>query len=274
MSVSVGEMVRVDCSTRVDWATHRTTIRAAELLNSIHDGDDGSDTEIDSPMSDTQTDIPVPPVATSRGDSPRETRLEQGEKYKFLLAKTYFDCREYDRCAAVFLPMVLPKGQITETKDSPNTKKKTSTAKSAGKDGPLTDDTSIARGYPSISQKALFLALYAKYMSGEKRKDEDSEMILGPADNGSNLNKELVIISRVLQARFRLQEERGEAGSGWLEYLYGIVLIKGKDDQEARKWLLKSVALYPFNWGAWQELGSLVSSTDEVILLNNRLMLF
>jgi anaphase-promoting complex subunit 8 len=33
--------------------------------------------------------------------------------------------------------------------------------------------------YPKLSQKSLFLALYAKYLAGEKRKEEETEMVLG-----------------------------------------------------------------------------------------------
>lgn len=76
---------------------------------------------------------------------------------------------------------------------------------------------------PKLSQKSLFLALYAKYMSGEKRKDEDSEMVMGPHDGGNAVNKQLVVISRYLEQWF---QERGlndlgrvYGSQGWLEYL-------------------------------------------------------
>ena len=75
---------------------------------------------------------------------------------------------------------------------------------------------------PGMSQKSLFLALYAKVMSGEKRRDEDAEMVMGPLDLGTVGNKQLVVVSRYLNAWF---EERaapdGEAvgSQGWLEYL-------------------------------------------------------
>jgi len=240
------------------------------MLNSLaHNNnadDDDSDTDVDSLVTTPETESAHAKTHFHQSTStPRERQLEKLERHKYLLAKTYFDCREYDRCAAVFLPAMLPKGQIAETNSTPKAKRQTSSNKRPNvKTKPSLDGTSVSRGCPEISEKALFLALYAKYMSGEKRKDEDSEMILGPADNGLNVNRELVSIGRILQARFGLQEERSEKGQGWLEYLYGIVLIKGKDDEEAKRWLLKSLALYPFNWSAWLELGSLISSTDGV----------
>lgn len=191
---------------------------------------------------------------------PLEARLEQREHHKFLLAKTYFDCREFDRCAAVFLPQTLPRIPSTPH-SSPSAKLKgkgKGKAASAAKSSPL--DPSLA----DVSQKALFLALYAKYLSGEKRKDEESEMILGPADGGVTSNKELNGISAVLDRWFADRHASGMDGGGWLEYLHGIVLAKGKNEELAKEWLIRSVNIYPFNWGAWQELGHLINTVEEV----------
>jgi len=57
-------------------------------------------------------------------------------------------------------------------------------------------------------------------------------------------------------------------GQGWLEYLHGIVLAKGKNFEEAKKWFIKSVHAYSFNWGAWLELGLLLGTIDEVSSLS------
>jgi anaphase-promoting complex subunit 8 len=191
---------------------------------------------------------------------PVEARLEQREHHKFLLAKTYFDCREFDRCAGVFLPDTLPR--IPFTPSSP------SSAKARGKEKPRTSSSGkappLTSSLSAVSQKALFLALYAKYLSGEKRKDEESEMILGPADGGVTVNKELVGLSTILDRWFEEQNTKQKDGGGWLEYLYGIVLAKGKNEELAKEWLIKSVNIYPFNWGAWQELANLVNTAEEV----------
>lgn len=218
-------------------------------------------------MSDVETSLPTAPGIISRNESAREARLEAAEAHKYLMAKSFFDCREYDRCAAVFLP---PSQLNTPLADSSSStsftskpKKPASSANGKGRaprvTGPVHTDE-----LPVMSQKALFLALYAKYMSGEKRKDEESEMILGPADGGATMNRELVDITRLLKRRLKQLEERREDGQGWLQYLYGIVLAKGKSTEEAKRWLLKSVSMYAYNWGAWQELGSLVGTVDEV----------
>ena len=79
-----------------------------------------------------------------------------------------------------------------------------------------------AKDLPNISQKSLFLALYAKVMSGEKRKDEDAEMVMGPHDQGSPLNKQLRSVSAYLRQWFsEVENDEGEfpRSQGWLEYL-------------------------------------------------------
>ena len=191
-----------------------------------------------------------------------EQRLEAREAHKFLLAKTYFDCREFDRCAAVFLPGPLPKGAVLAT-NSPAAKTK-GAPKAKARGSTSTASSAIADVIAGLSQKSLFLALYAKYIVGERRMNEDSEMILGPQDGGVMLNKELPGISAVLEQWFSALPTSGRQSQGWLEYLYGIVLAKGKNEKLATDYLLQSVQQYPFNWGAWEELTSLLGTNEEV----------
>lgn len=169
------------------------------------------------------------------------------------MAKSFFDCREFDRCAATLLPNLVPQQPIH--RDTTNAATKTKSK-----------PTNPLPGIPQLSQRSLFLALYAKYMAGEKRKEEDSEMILGPTDGSVTLNKELSRISSILgdylSARGGLQST--QESQGFLEYLYGVVLLKGKNEALAKAWLLKSVNHCPWNWGAWQELADLLSSAEEV----------
>src|ERR1051326_1591676 len=117
-----------------------------------------------------------------------EARLETQEIPKYLLAKTYFDCREFDRCANVFLPGIMPKLSLQPTSPQMG---KGKIAKGKTKVSTPSKPKANKEYYAGLSQKALFLSLYARYMSGEKRKDEESEMILGPVDGGSTSNREL-----------------------------------------------------------------------------------
>lgn len=172
----------------------------------------------------------VPAILTANPDE-KEAQLEAREFNKYLLAKSFFDCREFDRCTAVFLPdsllssVLSPKGE-----DSPLS----SQLKSAkGKESMVPSHTIFQPRtsiLPELSQKSLFLALYAKMLSGEKRKDEDSEMVMGPQDLGSVGNKQLPVVSRYLQTWFdeRSEDQSGEGSQGWLEYLY-VSRLKAED---------------------------------------------
>ncbi|KAF2084594.1 anaphase-promoting complex subunit CDC23 [Saccharata proteae CBS 121410] len=237
---------------------------AAELLNSFPSSDltYGSDTDADSPVPESPSKprdpYPVDPI---------EVQLERKEVHKYLLAKTYFDCREFDRCAVLFLPIGSTTGASVPESSAVNSKP---AQKGKGKQS-TTTESQPSKWYSKLSQRSLFLALYAKYMAGEKRKDEDSEMVLGPADGGVTVNKELVNISRILEEWFADRHASGKEGTGWLEYLYGIVLAKGKNEDQAKKWLIRSVHLYPYNWGAWQELSSLIDSVESLNLITERL---
>lgn len=186
-----------------------TKSRAAELLNALPETDD-DDEHLD--PADAKY---ISPIYTSNND-PEEAALEAKELSKYLLAKSLFDCREYDRCAAVFLPDSLLSSVLASRVDS------SPAYSSAGKGKAKASDASPAVPLPRISQKSLFLALYAKFMSGEKRKQEDTEMVMGPQDLGTVANKQLLVIGRYLSTWFdeRTTEDDEVLGSqGWLEYL-------------------------------------------------------
>ena len=219
-------------------------------------------------MRDVDHPSAVPTFLSSNPD-PEEARLEARELPKYLLARSYFDCREFDRCAAVFLPSILPRGPLSPTSSNGKTRTPTKAAKGKAKESsPNTEASALPPSnlLPRLSQKSLFLALYAKYMSGEKKKDEESEMILGPADGSGTVNRELVGLARSLEGWFADRVATGLAGSnqGWLEYLYGIILAKGKTEEDAKGWLIRSVHLYPFHWGAWDELSELLGSSEDL----------
>lgn len=257
------EEAAIKCSER---CLYQSAKWAAEMLDSLVPLDD-HDTDPDSPM-----DI-ADPSAGGRNpylhtQDPLEASLEAQEAHKYLLAKSYFDTREYDRCAAVFLPPAVP--PLPLSVNSPNLKTRQSLTPQKGKTK-TTQFSSSKHGqtsrnpYPKLSQKSLFLALYAKYLAGEKRKDEEAEMVLGPADGGMAANKDLPDLARGLEGWMAERREQGleERGQGWLEYLYGLILLKGRNGEEAKKWLIRSVHLNPFHWGAWQELNDLLASTEE-----------
>lgn len=178
------------------------------------------------------TEIPqegLPPIVITGNPDAEEALLESREVNKYLLAKSFFDCREYDRCAAVFLPDTVLSGILSAASTKTNQSTSTSNGKAKGKSVHSRPSVTMPPPMPRLSQKSLFLALYAKFMSGEKKKDEDTEMVMGPQDGGSTANKELIVISRFLEVWFR--ERSSPSGDvtgsqGWLEYLLVYPLQK------------------------------------------------
>lgn len=94
---------------------------------------------------------------------------------------------------------------------------------SKGKNKRKSTEATSSSSLPKISQKSLFLALYAKFLSGEKRKAEESEMVTGPQDLGTVVNKQLLAVGSYLSSWFEARTVDGEVigSQGWLEYLYG-----------------------------------------------------
>ncbi|KAL8934986.1 MAG: hypothetical protein Q9216_005635, partial [Gyalolechia sp. 2 TL-2023] len=264
----------VQCSERCLYQSAKWLAELASSLPNLSDFDSSDDADSDSPMKDVDQSLLENLSIFPSSDDVDEKRLEAQEVGKYVLAKSYFDCREYDRCSAVFLP-TNPTVNVPSS-PTPETPTQTPTRASKGK-GKATVDTPVtpepeeksiprARDLPPMSQKALFLALYAKYMAGEKRKDEDAEMILGPMDSGAIVNKELVGIGRTLEAWFgeRIAQGKANRNHGWLEYLYGVVLLKGHSDDDAKQYLLRSLQLNPWNWSAWLELRDLLNNVDAL----------
>jgi len=229
-----------------------TRARAAELLDALPDRTN----ELGEAAAATFGNYVHPALVPS--PDAEEAALEAKELNRYLLAKSFFDCKEFDRCAAVFLPeSVLSRLLSAKSPEStsPRDKGKASTS--------FTADITL----PEISQKSLFLALYAKVISGEKRKDEDSEMVLGPHDLGTVSNKQLLAVSRFLERWFeerKATESERPPSHGFLEYLYGMVLVKEKNDTVALDYLMQSVHLFPWNWGCWLEITNLISRVEQV----------
>lgn len=45
---------------------------------------------------------------------------------------------------------------------------------------------------------------------------------------------------------------------------YGMVLAKEKNNDKALEYLIRSVHLFPMNWGCWLEIASLISRVEDV----------
>ncbi|KAH9904685.1 TPR-like protein [Xylariomycetidae sp. FL2044] len=258
---SAFQLAVIKCSER---CLYQSSKWAAELLNAIPEPEASLD---DSQLSDASSAYPSAVIA--QNTDPDEAALEANEINKYMLAKSFFDCREYDRCAAVFLPDSTLAG-IASTKEVNTTPK----GKGKGKASTSASRAASTQPIPKLSQRSLFLALYAKYLSGEKRKDEDAEMVMGPQDLGTCLNKQLLTVSRVLEAWFdsrKTEDGQYQGSQGWLEYLYGMVLARQKSEEKALEWFTRSVNLFPWNWGCWLEMTALISRVEDLNGIMNHL---
>ncbi|ETN44732.1 uncharacterized protein HMPREF1541_10402 [Cyphellophora europaea CBS 101466] len=247
----------IKCSER---CLYQSAKWAAELLNSLPEeadlDDDSQMLNADAPQSSYR-------IFSTSYDDPIEAALEAREAPRYLLAKTFFDTKEFDRCAAVFIPPAIPAGGLAIF-EKPKGRNSTSTPKSKTK---AKQSEVPTNPFPKLSQKSLFLGLYAKYLAGEKRKEEETEMVLGPADGGQTVNKELPALARGLEGYFRARDAIDpelKRSQGWLEFLYGFILARLKQESVAQQWLIRSVRLNPYHWGAWEELASLLSSVDDL----------
>ncbi|KAF2220587.1 anaphase promoting complex subunit 8 [Elsinoe ampelina] len=254
----------VDCNDR---CLYNASKWAAELLNSFpdeFDRDSEDDTDIEDADDETSKDN------ASRPTDVQEAKLQRRERNKFMMAKSFFDCKEYDRCAVTLLPTLLPQQPINRDPPVPVTPGKGKVKVTASPRPPRTWKPDL----PEMSQRSLFLALYARYIAGEKRKEEDSEMILGPSDGPVTANKELSTIAGLLEDYFKQRESEQpikRKSDGFLEYLYGIVLVKSRNEALAKHWLLRSVTLNEWNWSAWVELGSLISTVEDLAAITPHL---
>ncbi|KAK3944963.1 anaphase-promoting complex subunit 8 [Diplogelasinospora grovesii] len=245
----------IKCSER---CLYQSAKWAAELLDALPNP---SPSETDHRVTDDEGHY-IHPAFLPNVD-PVEAELEAKELNKYLLAKSFFDCKEFDRCAAVFLPDSLLSGSLA-TKPSETTT--TPKGKGKGKARVSTATLPSDEALPAISQKSLFLALYAKVIAGEKSKEEETEMIMGPQDVGTVVNKQLLAVSHFLERWFaaRKNDDDEPASQGFLEYLYGMVLVKEKNDSAALNYLMQSVHLFPWNWGAWLEITNLIARVEQL----------
>ncbi|XP_077980277.1 cell division cycle protein 23 homolog [Glandiceps talaboti] len=108
---------------------------------------------------------------------------------------------------------------------------------------------------------AYFLHMYARYLSGEKKKYDEMPDPLGHLEYADLKNESL----RTLRIELAQLHSKNEL-DGYCLYLYGVVLKKLCLFTEAVKILVEAVHKSPLHWGSWLELSSLVS--DKVMLMS------
>jgi tetratricopeptide (TPR) repeat protein len=150
--------------------------------------------------------------------------LDAMEMDKLTLGNTYFDCKEFDRCAFLLRQCSSP--------------------------------------------FAAFMRFHSMFISGDKKREEDSEGILGT--NDSNVGNASVPV--ILKELSGLMDSDQLSTNPFLLYLYGSLLIKQKNMRLGINSLVKSIKIYPYNWDAWLELTNAMSTLEEAIIIWDQLI--
>ncbi|KAM4012048.1 uncharacterized protein ACNLHF_005382, partial [Anomaloglossus baeobatrachus] len=107
------------------------------------------------------------------------------------------------------------------------------------------------------SQKAYFLFMYSRYLSGEKRKDDETVDSLGPLEKGQVKNEALRELRVELSKKHKAREL-----DGFGLYLYGVVLRKLDLVKEALDVFVEATHVLPLHWGTWLELCNLITDKE------------
>ncbi|KAL7750746.1 anaphase-promoting complex component apc8 [Sorochytrium milnesiophthora] len=159
-------------------------------------------------------DAPYKPFASTE-QSPWTTQTQYD---RYVLAKQYFDLREFERCMHT-----------------------------------LQRDNAVV-DHP----KSLFLLYYARFLDGERQKEETLDDDLKEAQSPLFLNQQLRPIHDALQKHPLVTASQ----DGFLLYLLGMVQARLGSVQDARDTLIAAVNQHPYNWSAWVELSRLMTSND------------
>ncbi|MGH0130234.1 UNVERIFIED_CONTAM: hypothetical protein FKN15_066949 [Acipenser sinensis] len=122
------------------------------------------------------------------------------------------------------------------------------------------------------SQKAYFLYMYSRYLSGEKKKDDETVDSLDSIGIHCNLLRLLLLLvssdqihSDVLYAVYEfagLLRNISDVEAPWRKGRYGVVLRKLDLLKEAIDVFVEATHCLPLHWGAWLELCNLVENKE------------
>lgn len=120
------------------------------------------------------------------------------------------------------------------------------------------------------SNIAVFIRLYSIFLNGEKKFEEDSEGVLSSNDNQKA--KDRVYLSSITKELDSLFNESNiYRKDPFLNYLFGIILLKQKLISQSQEYLINSILLYPLNWSAWVELISSIQTLDSAFRIIDNL---
>ncbi len=179
----------------------------------------------------------------------------------YALARTYFDGREFQRCAHFLDSNYSNDGSAEQRQQS---------------------GASAAASPAHYPPRAYFLRCYALYLDGQRRKEiERAEGGDGLTTRKRPVNPVLQSLLVDLESAYRSGAEQlegrkgGDAGEGQQAcgldafglYIYGVALKESGRTQAAAKVLLQCVHSFPLLWSAWVDLAACASSRADVASL-------
>ncbi|KAI5957196.1 CDC23 [Candida jiufengensis] len=146
---------------------------------------------------------------------------------KFILAQTYFNCKEFERCA-----------QVLEESKSGDAKFVRLYSLLISIDKRATEETDGLINVGSLCDSSL-------YDSNGNLNDYDQDKV----ENSSNISN-----SKFTKILIESEEFLSHKENAFLYYLNGLIYRKRKKLNEAIKNLYQSILIFPYNWSCWREL--------------------
>lgn len=164
---------------------------------------------------------------------------EKHDQFNVMLAKSYFNCKEFDRAAHVLKNCKSGNALFLRLYSIYISVDKKATEETDG----------------SIIVGSLQNSLgHESSVSGEDGGERQKELVDG-------LNTRLGSI--ILEAEN--YHAKGGVPNAFLHYLVGLIYSKKKKYQLAQPSLFQSVQLFPYNWSCWQELIATFSSFEDAL---------
>lgn len=177
---------------------------------------------------------------------------EKIDQEKLMLAKAYFNCKEFDRASYVLKNCKSGSALFFRLYCILISVDKKSTEETDG----------------SINLGSLFLLNNINNDPSDAANDYSRTANRAKEELVGTLNMKL---SKIIQESENYHSKPGNKPNAFLYYLNGIVYNKKKKYSMAQNNLFQSLRLFPYNWSCWQELIATLNTFDEAMAFINKL---
>lgn len=163
---------------------------------------------------------------------------------KFIMARSYFNCKEFDRCS-----------QVLNGCKSGNSLFLKLYCNLISIDKKNCEETDGSVNLFQLPQG-----------SNTDNHNNDSDSIINQSNSSKDLNSKL---SKIIQEITKFQESNKP--NAFLYYLLGVIYNKKKNFRLAQQQFYNSLRIFPYNWSCWQELIQSLTTFDESIEFINKI---